>query len=812
MNLQSGWQDLGYGVRLLRKSRGFALVAILTIAIGIGGTSSVFSIVRAVLLEPLPYADADRLLSLSNVDRERGITGISVSFTKLQRIQERSRTIGSIAGYFATTASLRASALAEQLPAAQVTRTFFDVFAVTPILGRTFRSEEDAPGGANVAIVSYSLWVSRLGGDPSILGRSISVDGKAVTVIGVLPATFHVVFQQPEPDLWLPRVFENPTLGAVRVRTGAGYLQVFARSRAGASLSEVQSDLNAVDRGYKQDHAGFADSLEDIVAVPLKDNLVSQVRPSLLALLVAVSCVLLIGCANLTNLLLAKANGRRKELAIRTALGATRVRLIRQLLTEALLISLLGGALGVLLAISNRRLLRLLPAGTLPRADEVTFSPGIMLFSAGLTLVAALLFGFLPSLQASKGEVHDSLKESSRGGSSGLRSGRSRALLVGSEVALAVLLLSGAGLLVKSFARLLATDPGFDSNHVLTLAVPLPPERYPLEKQRAFFRRLLAFVESLPQVKAVATVNALPLVGVTPLVYCCPEGFACKGIGRDPLISIRQVTPDYFRAMGIPLLRGRSFDAGDNEQGRRVVVINQTAAKLFFPGKDPIGQGLQNSRDKVPLTIVGVVKDTRFTALNVPAFQEMYLPNEQGQFLFPTLTLVVRSDTSYRPLAEAIRRKVAELDPDIPVANITTLDEAVATSIAQPRLTMQMSALFALIALSLTIIGIYGVLAYSVSQQVPEIGIRMALGATPRQVVAQITRRGMRIVALGLLAGVIGSLALTRFLQGLLFGISARDPYMLMMTAAVVSAVGWFACYIPARRASRVVPSVALQQ
>ena len=806
------WQDITYAVRLLIKSPGFAIVAILTIAIGIGGSSSIFSIIRAVLLEPLPYRDANQLLGLSSNHVEKGLTRLNVSFLKLERLQQSSQTLSSVAGYFPMNKGLKTSALAEQIPAAQVTRNFFDVFSVAPAVGRGFRPEEDAPGGAPVVIISHHLWVTRLGGNPSIIGQSLNLDGSPVTVIGVLPATFRIYFQQPEPELWLPRVFDNPTFDARRVRSGASYLQVFAHARPGVSLSAVQSDIRAVDRAYKQDNPGLADAPLELVATPLKENLVGAVRPSLLALMVAITCVLLIGCTNLTNLLLARANSRKKELAIRIAVGASRLRLIRQLLTEAIVVSVIGGALGVLLASGTRALLHLLPPGTLPRADEVTFSPGIMAFSAALTLLSGLFFGLLPSLRASKGDVHDAMKESGRGSSAGPRSRRTRALLVASEVALAVLLLSGAGILIKSFAKLIRVDPGFDPSRVVTANLDLPPERYPLEKQRLFFHQLLAALQSLPKVDSVAAVNALPLIGSSPLVFCCRQGAACQGIGKDPLISTRIVTPGYFRAMSIPLLNGRYFDDHDNAEGRPVIILNQTAAKVFFPNENPIGKWVENSRDMVPMVVVGVVKDVRFNTLDTPAFQEMYIPHDQTLRLFPSMSLVVRSDSGHQALSDAIRRKVADIDPDIPVSNVAEMNDTVAASVAQPRLTMQIGALFAVLALLLTVIGIYGVLAYTVSQQEQEIGIRMALGAAPGQVVRMVMRDGIRIVGAGLLAGLLASVVFTRLLQTLLFGTEARDPYVLLTTAAVILAVGWLACYVPARRAANVSPNSALQQ
>ena len=810
MSFRTLGQDLVYGFRLLLKSPAFAVAGILTIAIGVGGTTGIFSIVNSVLLQPLPYKNADRLLGLTETDRERNLLGIQVSFTKLQRLQQNAHTLESLAGYFPTVVSLKTAALPEQVQAAQVSREFFDVFGVAPEMGRNFLPQEDAPGGGPAAIISHRLWATHLDRDPNVLGRGLSIEGKATTVVGVLPAGFHLSFQQPEPDVWLPRPFENPSLGPAKIRSGAGFLQVFALSKAGFSLSAIQSELNAIDRIYRQENPANADSPEELAAQPLKEAVVGPVRASLLVLLAAIACVLLIGCSNLMNLLLAKATARSKELAIRTAMGASRWRLLQQLLTEAILLSAIGGALGFLIALGTRALVRTLPAGALPRAEEVSFSPGIILFSVGLTLAAGLFFGLLPALRASRADIHESLKEGSRGSSAGRKSRRTSAIAVAAEVAIAVLLLGDAGVLVKSFGKLAGIDPGFDPNHVVTMSISLPADRYPMEKQRQFLRSLTESVQAIPKVQAAAAVNALPLVGISPMMYCCPQGFACKGIGKDPLISTRQITPAYFRVMGIPLLRGRVFEQSDTAEGQQAAIINETAANVFFHGQDPIGKWIANSRDMVPLNIIGVVKDVRYNGLGTPAFQEIYMANGQAARIYPSMTLVVRTSAPGGPLADAVRRKVAELDPDIPVADMTTMNDAVSFSISQPRLTMQIGSLFALLALLLTVFGIYGVLAYSVSQQTQEIGIRMALGATPAQVVGLVMRNGMRIVTGGMVVGLIAFVASSRLLQSLLFGVRANDPLSLLAATGAILIVGLFASYIPARHAARVSPVSAI--
>lgn len=806
------WQDVRYGIRLLVKNPGFTVIAILTIAIGIGGTTSIFSIVDAVLLQPLPYNQADQLLLLSGTDKERGLTGISVSFTRMQRVLQNTRSLRLVAGYFPSSVGFKQTgAVPDEIPSAQVSREFFDVLGVSPVWGREFLAQEDSQGGAAVAMVSDRFWHNRFGGDRSLIGRSLNLDGRPTTVVGILPASFRFPFVQPEPDIWLPRVFENPTLGAVKVNSGAGYLQVIARTKAGVSLDAVQSDLRAIDLSYKHDFPAFADSQEDTSANPLKEGLVGPIRQPLLVLMAATAGVLLIGCSNLMNLLLARANGRTREIAIRMAIGADRSRLVRQLLTEAIVLSGIGASVGLMLVLLGKVFLRFLPPGTLPRSDEVRLNGEVILFCLCVAILSAVFFGLVPSLRASGKNIYDGLKEGSRSATSGHRTSRARATLVAAEVALAMLLLSGSAMLIKSLTRLMRVDPGFDAGNVLTMTVNIPTQRYSPDQQKLFLRRLIDSVNTLPKVHAAGAVNALPLVNTSPFMYFCPEGWTCKGIGKDPLSSMREVTPDYFRSMGIPLLRGRSFNDHDDVSGQPVAIINQTAAERFFPGSDPVGKWIANARDMKPLMIVGLVKDVRFLGLNTPAFQEIYMPHAQSGLMFPTMSLVVRSDSSDQALIDAVRKKVADLDPDVAVTDVSSMNDLVSTSIAQPRLTTAIGFLFAFLAVILTVIGIYGVLAYSVSQQTHEIGIRMALGATPQRVIKLVLNEGMRIVILGLAAGIIASLLLTRLLQSLLFGTSPRDPIILLCTLGAILVVAFFACAIPAVRASRIRPSIALQ-
>jgi putative ABC transport system permease protein len=804
-------QDLRYGLRMLRKSPGFTIVAVLTLALGIGVNTAIFSIVDVVLLQPLPYPDSDQLVVLSSSNISQGVKGLGVSFPKLERVAERSHTIEAVGAYFPINSSLTPRGAPEQIPAALTTGAFFKALRVTPSTGRDFLPEEDREGGANVAIISDGFWHSHFGGDPGMIGKAIPVDGAPVTIVGILPPTFKFPFQQPEPDVWFPRAFDVPTLGPTRVHSGAGYLTVYARMKQGVNATREQAEMNALNRGYAKDFPGFVDSANYLLDVtPLKESLAGPLRASLLVLLAAVGLVLLIGCTNVASLLLARATAREREIAVRRALGASRSRLVRQLLTESFVLSCLGGAIGIALAAASLRFLRLLPAGVLPRVEEIQVNASVLCFSLFLCILTTIAFGLVPSLQESRADLHAILKEGGRGSREGRKGGRLRSVLVVAEVTVAAVLATGAGLLIKSFANLVNVNPGFDSRGVMTFAMGLPPTRYPqVAQQSELYRRLVESVEALPAVQSAAVVSHLPLTGAIRFVYFCPEEVVCQGIGKDPLVSIQQITPDYFKTMRIPLLRGRVFDERDIAGANPVVIINQFTAEHYFPNQNPIGRHLLQSRERVQLEIVGVIGNVKFAGLNTPVLDEMYLP--QAQSPFAVMTLVVRSDSNPQPLVAAIRQKVLELDRDLPLSNVSSLTEVVSTSVAQPRLTAEFVGVFAVLALSLTSVGIYGVLAHFVTQRTHEIGIRMALGARHADVLKLVLAQGMRLVLIGLAVGFIASLGVMRLLTTLLVGTTASDPFTFACVSVLLFLVALVACYVPAWRAMRVDPLVALR-
>ena len=809
--MQTLVQDLKYGLRMLTKSPGFTIVAVLTLALGIGANTAIFSLIDSVLLRPLPYKNPDQLVAISGTNTETGLAGVLVSFTRFQHLEQQSHVLDKLAGFASMNMSLTGRGEPEQVAAGRVTGNLFNVLGTTPALGRDFLPSEDQAGGADVAIVTDSFWHNHYGGDPGLIGRTIALDGRSTTVVGILPPSFHFPFQQPEPDVWIPRVFEITTLMPVQIRSGAGFLFVIGRVKPGETLARFQAELPTLNESYRKENPGFADSGRFVLtATSLEYNLVGGVRSSLIVLLVAVGFVLLIACANVANLLLARATARQKEIAIRQALGASRGRLVRQLFTESLVLSLAGGGIGVLLAAWCLPLLRFVAPGTVPRLERVGVDGPVLLFSFGLCILTGIAFGLVPSLQASRFDLHDTLKEGGRGSTDSGRGGRARRVMVVAEVAIALVLVTGAGLLIKSFTHLMHVNPGFDSHNVLTVPLTLPTGRYAEPEKRAqFIRELIERVEAIPNVESAAAVSHLPLLSVPRFVFFCTEGRVCQGIGKDPIISLRQVTPDYFRTMQIPLVRGRAFETKDLKGATPVVMIDQYTAARYFPNVDPIGKTLQNSRDKIPMQIVGVVGDVKFSALSAPNVEEMYMPHEQSPW--PSMTLVVRSTSSTKPLVTAIRQKIGEIDPDLPVAGIQTMDEVVSTSVAQPRLLTALVGAFAGFALLLAALGIYGVMAYSVSQRVHEVGIRMALGATPGDVFSLVVGQGMRLVILGVAAGFVASLGLTRLLGTLLFGTSATDPATFAGVATILMVVALLACYLPARRATRVDPLIALR-
>jgi putative ABC transport system permease protein len=800
-------QDLRYGLRMLGRSPGLTVSAILTLALGIGANTSIFSVVDAVVLRPLPYPGAGTLVSVHQSWASSPGAHDVLSTDDVVALREGARALGPVAAYFSPVGGFAITGLGdpERVYGTAATEDLFDVLGVRPILGRGFVAEDGKPGAAPVVVLSHALWQRRFGGDPAIIGRSIGVNDRSHTIVGVMPQGFGFPYPRVA-DLW--PIF-RPERSDSRPPF---YVRTVARLRPGVDPAEIRDELQAITAHIQ---ARFPESPSDwrLGQAPLKEELTGDVRPALLILLGAVALVLLIATANIANLLLARATARRKEMAIRASLGAGRARLVRQLLTESLLLAGIGGLLGSLLSLWGTDLLVRIGPGSLPRMNEVGVDSRVLSFTLVVTVLCGIAFGLAPALQASRSRLTPGLHDGGRGTTD--RGGRRiRSLLVVSEFTLAVMLLVGAGLLIRSFIRLQQVSPGFEAGEILTASISLPESRYADGPARsAFFRSLLERTGTLPGVEATAISMALPpnlLVMTNPFTI---EGRPLPPGQHAPAIEQLLISPDYFRALGIPVLRGRPFDATDAGSAPLVVVINQTMATTVFPGEEAIGKRLQlgDPDPRSPwVTIVGVVGDVKYTGLDAVPAPTMYTPYEQDSW-WPTMYLIVRSTGRSAGLAQAVRAEAAALDPQLPVAEVRTMRDLLGRSVAEPLFRTALLGIFALVALILAALGIYGILSYAVGQRTQEIGIRMALGARPGDVVALILRDGMALVGAGVGLGLVAALALSRLLTGLLFGVGPMDAWTFGLASLAMAVAAFLACYLPASRAARVDPMVALR-
>ena len=796
--------DFIFALRQLRKSPGFTFVAVLTLALGIGANTAIFSLVNGVLLRPLPYPDSQRIVSFEGRNPAQGINASNISFPDFVEWSKQSDLFAASVVYYTGNSNLAAeNAEPERVPRAGVTADFFKVLKVQPALGRVFRAEEDQPGSVSVALISDGLWKRRFGSDPNIVGKQISVGAKPVTVVGVMPPAFDFPEQS---QLWTPSAV-NPNEEARDNRS----FSAIARLRDGVDLARAQAQISAISARLAQQFPDTNKGWDARVSL-LRDQLVRAARAALLALLGAVGFVLLIACANVANLLLARAAGRQKEIAIRAAMGASRARIVRQMLTESVLLSAIGGTLGLLLSVWLTDLLRsILPEGAF-RLDHIGVDYRVLGFALAISALTGFLFGLVPALQASKLDVSGSLKEGGRSGE-GHRQTSARNLLLIGEVALSLMLLIGAGLLIKSFLRLQEVRPGFNPHHVLVTSLALPGAKYKDQQRPEFFRRLAQRLEVLPGVQAVGGGITLPLGASNYEIgrAFIPEGRSLT-IDESKDASFSTITGDYFRALQIPLIAGRIFDPRDRADSPKTVIVNEMLAKRYFGSpQKALGKRLTIWRDeKFPREIVGVVGDTRTASLLEEGGAQIYVPHAQDTD-WNFMALVIRTAGDPAALAPALRREVLALDKDQPVYNVRTLDDVVANSIGAQRVSMQLFAVFALAALLLAAVGIYGVMAYSVTQRTQEIGIRMALGAQRSHVLRLVVRQGMTLATIGVAAGLIGAFGLTRVLATLLFNVGPTDPAIYCAISLLLSAVAFLACYLPARRAAQVDPIVALR-
>jgi putative ABC transport system permease protein len=797
--------DLRYGLRMLLKHRGFTVVALIALGLGIGANTAIFSLVNGVLLRPLPYPNADRIIYFEGRNPVQGITDSNVSFLDFTDWSKQTDLFAATATYWQSSGNLGADgAEPERVPRAGVTADFFTLLGVQPFLGRTFVAADDKPDTSTVAILSHGLWKRRFGGDRAIVGREVVINGRPITVIGVMPAGFDY---PQETQIWVP----SSVVLTDEPRENRSWFCI-ARLRPGVKLSEAQVRLSAINAQlateYPETNKGW-----DVYLSPLHERLVREVKPSLLALLGAVGFVLLIACANVANLLLARSAARQKEVAIRAAMGASRGRIVRQMLTESLLLAAIGGLGGVLLSVwLTDVLLSILPEGA-PRIDQVGVDYRVLAFALGVSVSTGIIFGLAPALQAAKLDFSSSLKEGGRTGE-GHRRTSARSLLLIGEVALSLMLLVGAGLLIRSFIRLQEVRPGFNPHHVLMACLSVPGAKYTEEQRPEFFRQLVERLSALPGVQAVGGGVNLPLYASN---YAIGRGYIPEGrpltVDESFDASYSTVTGDYFRALQIPLLAGRQFERRDNAAGPRVAIVNEWVAKRHFGSPAAaIGKRLNIWRDeKFPREIVGVVGNTKAGALEAESAAQIYIPHAQEPS-WNFMGLVIRTAGDPAAFANTLRHEVQALDKDQPIYNVRTFDDVVLNSLGTRRVSMQLFTVFACAALLLAAIGIYGVMAYSVTQRTQEIGIRMALGAQKSDVLAMIVRQGMTLALIGIAVGLVGAFGLTRLIASLLFGVRAADPLTFVAISLVLAFVALLACYLPARRAAKLNPVTALAQ
>jgi len=795
--------NLKYASRILLRNPGYACVAILTLALGIGANASIFSVVNAVLLRPLPYAEPERIVGVWTSDISRNVTMDTFSPPNFLDVAERSHSFEAITAWRYWGFDFTGEGEPERVTAALVSPAFFAVMGVPPALGRALRPEEDAPGRDTVVVIGDGLWRRRFGADPGIVGRSILLSGRSFVVVGVMPEGFEF---PRRAQAWAPIAFNEMQ----RQQRGASFIDVLARLKPGVDILQAQAEMTTISAGLAADFPGENTGM-GISLLGLREQIVGDVRLSLLVLVGAVAFVLLIGCGNLANLLLAAATVRQREFAIRAALGASRRRLAGQLLTESLLLAILGGGLGLLLALWGVDLLVAISPDDIPRLNEVSLDGRVLLFTMSLSVLTGFLFGLAPAFSSARADLQSTLKDSGRGVGPGR--GRMRSALVSAEVALVLVLLVGAGLLLRSFSRLRTESPGFTPDHVLSLQIFLPQARYTDDAARRHFHdAFLEKLNALPGVISAASASPAPFSAV-PMVI--DYGFHVVGRpvpppGQEPIAIYNRVSPGYFGTIGTPLLRGREFTQRDDERASRVAIVSDGMAKRFWPGEDPIGRTfVVGTRQPITYEIVGVAGDVKRMTLTAAMPPEIYVPFAQSTI--GRLEFLVRTEGRPAEMAAAVKAQMWSVDKDIPANYLNTMDQLIQGSLAQPRFNAALLAAFAGLALILAMVGLYGVIAYSVSQRTREIGVRMALGAQRADIFRNVLAHGMTLTLAGIVAGLGAALALAGFLSGLLYGISALDPATYAGVTTVVILVALAACYLPARRATLVDPMVALR-
>jgi len=797
--------SLRFALRRLLRAPGFTAAAVLCLALGIGANTALFTVVNAVLLRPLPFAEPDRLVGVWEASRIRDSERNTISPANYLDWQAQNTVFEQMAAVQDFTASLTGAGEPEEVPVQAATAGLFPVLGLEPARGRAFTAAEDIPNGPRVAVLSHELWLRRYGGEPSIVGRSIRLNGESFTVTGIMPPAALSIGHRDRPSLWIPLGLDPSE--NYRETTGR-YLRAVARLRPGVTVERAQTQLATVASRLAEMHPEF-NSYWSVNLVPMTEQVVGQVRRPLALLSGVVLVVLLIACANVANLQLAQATARKREIAVHAALGANAASIGRQFLIESMLMSLAGGALGVVLAWWGTEALATLAATSVPRMEAVKLDPGALAFTLGVSLASALAFGLVSAIHAARGNLYSDLKEGARGTSA--RGQRTRAVLVGAQVALSLVLLAGAGLLLKSFARLHAVDLGFNPDRVLTARVTLGGEQYADEaRQVRFFQDLLLGVGSLPGVQSAGAINWLPLSGLRSATGMTIEGEPAPPLGQEPGADVRAVDPEFFRTMQIPVLRGRPTAATDTRSTPRAVVVSRSFVERYLTGRDPIGRRIHMPwGDTLVGTVVGVVGDVKHTGVDSVAEPTIYwaLP----QFPQSSMTLVVRAGDDPESLVTGVIRQVRTLDPNLPVAEVKTFDEWLGGALTRRRFSLLLLTGFAGLALALTVIGLYGTTAYGVAQRTRELGIRLALGASVGVVLWGVLRSALTVVLAGIVAGIAGAVILTRLLSTQLFEVSATDPLVFAVMTVSLLLVGAVASYLPARGATRVDPMVALR-
>ena len=805
-------QDLRYGVRSLLKNPGFTVVAALALALGIGANTTVFSVVNAVLLRPLPFKNPDQLVMIWETNQSRGLDRSPVSPVIFNDWRQQQQIFEDVTAWWYPQLNLTDSNNEPtRVRTIDVTDNFFSVMGVQPILGRGFLAGEDKRGADLVAVMSNKFWRTRFNSDPNIIGKSFALDGRTYSCIGVMPESFNF----PEnTELYCPLGWD-----VTQHNRAAHFMEAVARLKSGVTLEQAQAEINALaarlEREFPRSNTDWGARL-----IPLHEQIVGNIKPALLVLLGAVGFVLLIACANIANLLLARAGAREKEVAIRLALGANRARLIRQFLTESMVLAVLGGAIGMLLAVSGGMLLTTINPISIPRLNEMGIDLRLLAFTLGIVFLTGVVFGLVPALQASKPDLNKVLKEGGRDSKASASGNRIRSVLVVSEIALALVLLVGAGLLLKTFVRLQGVNPGFNSSNLLTFNLQLPSTKYRDWLQvSSFYSQLVDRIKVLPGVQSADVAGFLPLESGWRMAFTI-TGQPTPADGEAPIAQYRIASPTYFQTMGIPLLQGRELNERDNQDAPGVVVINQAMAGRFWPNEDPVGKRINSTARNIgPLgrvmpqslefEIVGVIGNEKNTGLNAMAEPAMYFTHTQ--FTYRSMSIIVRTASAPMNFAPAIRNEVWKMDGDLPVSNLKPMEQILGDSIAQPRFSTLLLGIFAALALVLAAVGIYGVMSYSIALRTREIGIRMALGAKESDVLGMVLRQGLKLASLGIAIGLIGAFAISRVMTSLLYGVSSTDPITYITVSLILAGVALVACFVPARRATKVDPMIALR-